>query len=511
MKNSTLSSGKYPEKVVKNSLRVYRKALKSKNLPVDKLLHDQNQCNRNFEIIPDEMQISSGDGGVFFGLNPFDNPTYCTHFIGKSQKEDGHILVIGSPGCHKTTGVILPTILTWKGTFFAVDIKGDISDFCIHHYDEIAYPTITIDFANSERSVHFDPFKKLHTDGEKELVSNARELALAIIPTPHDVREPFWVQGAQGILTSVILYAIGNNIDFNSMVKMVLSTPAVEILKAIRGSSNEQAKSFVISYHPETDDKILQGCFAEVVVHLQDLEHVQVQRILDSSNSIDFNQIVSTCNLVIQIPESKLTQWSGAVRLILRQLFSTLYNRPEKYSQIGRWQPPFLLLWDELPRFGKFDDLIHAFSTLRSRGVTICTTVQSLAQLDYIYGSSIRRALVDCCAYVIIGTVQDVETQKFCSALIGSSPIWEPSIGDNYHPSREEFSFSRNLNLARKPLIYPEDFASLNSFIVSSHFGKFFVEKRPFFENETLSLLRGCREFGMQTNVKKIKRRTALL
>lgn len=496
MKNSKLSSCKRPKKIVKNSLKVYRKALKSKNLPVDKLLHDQNQCNRDYVIFPDEMQIFPRDGGVFFGLNQFDSPTNCTHFIGKSQKEDGHILVIGSPGCHKTSGIVLPSILTWQGTFVAVDIKGDISSFCSCHSKDIAYPVRVIDFSG-ESDWHYDPFLLLRTGGENNLISNARDLALAIIPLPNNVREPFWVQGAQNILTAIILYAFGHNMHFNEMIQMALTAPIVDIQKAIEGSDNTTAKMFISQYSAKQsthfDGKTLQGSFIEMTNHLLDFYQPFVQNVFSSTgNSVDWANDIFAHNFVIRIPESKLNQWGGAVRLILRQLFSALSNRPEKHSLAGRCQPPLLLLWDELPRFGKFEDLVHAFSTLRSRDVTICATVQSLAQLDLIYGTSVRRALVDCCTYVVIGTVQDTETQQYCSTLIGSAPVWEPGVGENFYPAQKEFAFSRNLSLTHRPILFPENFSSLNFFVISTPFGKYFVEKFPLFERPRLLPVCGC-------------------
>ena len=232
------------------------------------------------------------------------------------------------------------------------------------------------------------------------------------------------------------------------------------------------------NHSPESDDKTLRGSFVELTNYLRDFFVPQVQTVFAlRGDVIDLEQAISGNNVIIRIPESKLNQWSGSVRLILRQLFAALSKRPEKYCPEGRYLPPFLLLWDEMARFGKFEDLTNAFSTLRSKGVTICAVIQSFAQLDHVYGPSVRRILVDCCPYIVIGAVQDPETQKFCSEIVGSAPILELSFGENYHPERNGFTFSRNLNRCREPVIHPEDFSMLNDFIVVSPYGKFRVKK----------------------------------
>ena len=202
--NSLIPREDFPKREMKKIQKAgkkYRKALSNGLKPVDLLIFQQDKLQNASWDSPSELHLSFFDGGVFFGIGTSDGASYC---IGKRQQENGHILVIGSPGCHKTTGVILPSILTWRGTFVAVDIKGDISDFCSRHGQDIAYPVQIIDFS-SENTWHYDPFLLLRTGGENDLISNARDLALAIIPLPNNIREPFWVQGAQNILTAIIL------------------------------------------------------------------------------------------------------------------------------------------------------------------------------------------------------------------------------------------------------------------------------------------------------------------
>ena len=207
---------------LKKQVKGYETAIEKEQLLVDTLLRSQREEQGKVLCPPNELCINFRNGGVHFGQDALKDPRYYT---GKPQENDGHILVIGSSGCCKTTGIILPTIFTWQGTFVAVDVKGDISNFCLRHYDEIAHPTAVIDFSGSKDTFHFDPFLQLRKGGEDELISNARDLALSIIPTPSDIREPFWIQGAQNILTAIILYAVESGIDFNQTIEMTLTTP----------------------------------------------------------------------------------------------------------------------------------------------------------------------------------------------------------------------------------------------------------------------------------------------
>ena len=116
--------------------------------------------------------------------------------------------------------------------------------------------------------------------------------------------------------------------------------------------------------------------------------------------------------------------------MMLTQLIRTLERRPDKFSN-ERKLPPILLLLDEFPRLGKIDVIQNAVSTLRSKGVTICLVVQSLAQLDKIYGKESRQIIADNCQYKAILGVTDPENQKTISDMIGTINVRQNSINDS--------------------------------------------------------------------------------
>lgn len=76
---------------------------------------------------------------------------------------------------------------------------------------------------------------------------------------------------------------------------------------------------------------------------------------------------------------------------MLNQLINTLEARPAR--TYGKYElPPLLIMLDEFPRLGKIPDIQQGLSTLRSRGVTFALCIQSLAQLDEIYGENVRKS-----------------------------------------------------------------------------------------------------------------------
>ena len=120
--------------------------------------------------------------------------------------------MVGGAGSGKSSCIAIPTLRLWGGTFFAVDIKGELLQYAAA-YRKSDYPVKVFNFSKEHgtnlRYSRYDPFYLLREDSKDNLVQNAREIAQAIIPIPPNAQEPFWSQAAQNILTAVILYVCG--------------------------------------------------------------------------------------------------------------------------------------------------------------------------------------------------------------------------------------------------------------------------------------------------------------
>ncbi|MCL2198867.1 MAG: type IV secretory system conjugative DNA transfer family protein [Defluviitaleaceae bacterium] len=387
-------------------------------------------------------------------------------YVGKPQEKDGHVLVVGGAGSGKSSCIAIPSLETWKGTIFAIDIKGELSE----HWNNIPSPKRDFkifNFSKEESYSRYDPFYFLRQSEEEDLIQNAREISQAIIQVPPSVLEPFWLQAAQHVLTATILYGYGNNLSFIETMQLIQTRPIWKLIEDIANSNNEYAKMHInqfiesdfvketfdlegidlelfsgedisslkpklINLSELSDSKMLAGISAELSSKI--MVFATDPRIKSSFSPSDMSirwEDLETHNVFMRIAEDKLGQWDGAITLMLTQLIRTLERRPDKYSTEGKKKklPPILLLLDEFPRLGKVDVIQNAISTLRSKGVTICLTIQSLAQLDKTYGRDTRRIIVDNCQYKAILGVTDSENQKIFSEMVGSIVAGKSGVG----------------------------------------------------------------------------------
>ncbi len=159
------------------------------------------------------------------------------------------------------------------------------------------------------------------------------------------------------------------------------------------------------------------------------------------------------------------------------QLIRYLERKPEKYSQEGSGNIQTLLLMDEFARFGKLKMITSALSTLRSKNMNICIFVQSIAQLDSIYGEHDRRIIFDNCQYKAILRAGDAETQKYLCELIGTYVCVRRSISQNMDESLEVTGYNLSISEVRELAVQPHELSTLNGILLLTPYGFFLVKK----------------------------------
>jgi type IV secretion system protein VirD4 len=407
--------------------------------------------------------LSFSPQGFIFGQSAF-----C-RYVRKKEEQDGHILAIGGPGSGKSSCIAIPSLISWRERVFAVDIKGELYRCAKHkrHNVKALDPL-------SASAYGYDPYFLLNNS--RNPAQDAREIALAIVSKPPDVREPFWIEGAQNLLTGAILYFYARGFSFIDTIMVLQGTPVKQLIKQIYESESAQAKLF-ISQFVDMDIKTLSSIYAElsnrIMVFATDPD---IQDCLSREKIITTMDIENGFDVFLLIPEDKLDQWKGLLSLIVNQFMKHFERRAEDGAT------PVLFLLDEFPRLGKVE-AVNGLATLRSKKVIICILAQSLAQLDVIYGRGNRQVIADNCAYKAVLRATDAETQEYFSRLVGTMERVKKS--KSLHYGRDVVlpeSTSLSETSEEKRMIKPEDFATLKDIVLLTPDGCAIIKKAPYYK-----------------------------
>jgi len=389
-----------------------------------------------------------------------------TSFFVKPEQADGHILVCGGAGSGKTSGLAIPSLLTWNSPIFAVDIKGELSAATAGK----AAPRKVFNPMRLDTQ-GFDPFYLLRDNYNPS--QEVHEIAAAILPEPADLKDPFWVRAAQNLLTGFILHYHQEGYNFVNTITEILSKPVDLHIKYILNETRSPAARFHFSQFAALEGKTLAGIFAELSNHIMIFatdRHVRAA--LNKEDIITPTDLEHGIDVFLSIPEDKLDQWRPLLMLITNQFLKHFERRPENTAK------PILFLLDEFPRLGKIESIATGLTTLRSKKITICLIIQSLAQLDFLYGRDQRRVILDNCAFKAILGASDAETQDYFSRLVGTHSVIERTLSTSYLPyDTEEQGHTVNEHIVDQWIIRPHEFATLKDIVLLTPWGCFRVRK----------------------------------
>ena len=382
------------------------------------------------------------------------------HYFCKDENTDGHILIVGGAGSGKSSGLAIPSLRAWNERIFAIDIKGELSAATANK------PGQRKIFNPMQPDSHgYDPFYLLARSDNP--AQDAKAIAAAVIPEPANVKDPFWVQAAQNLLTGFVLHYQAAGYSFVDTIALILSRPIDLHVKYLLETSPCNAAALHLNQFAGMDTKTLSGIFAELSNHIMLFatdEHIKAA--LSKENTISPEDLENGIDVYLSIPEDKLDVWKGLFTLITNQFLKHFERRPDNNAA------PILFLLDEFARMGKIEAIATGLTTLRSKKITIALIIQSLAQLDYLYGPALRRVILDNCSYKAILGATDADTQEYFSRLVGTREATRQGESTNYAPDRgEERGHTVSQHVIDRRIIQPHEFATLRDVVLLSPWG----------------------------------------
>lgn len=345
---------------------------------------------------------------------------------------DGLVMVFASTGAGKGLGVVIPSLLTYKGSMVVTDPKGEnyaITRRCRQGMGRVRMLNPR-DLIHSDR---FNPLDMIRNDG----VSAADDAAaLAKLMVKPDTRESHWDDKATEILTALILHTLQE-------------PPASRTLAAVRKLSVGARETFIatleeIALHSPslTAREIASGALTSAVDADGNfspefgsiLSNVQKATapwsagspagILSSSSTFTFNDLISEVTTVyLCVDEDLLNVYDRWLRVMVGCILATLTR-----AKANRPKRKVVLMLNEVAVLGRLETLESQSGLLRA----YCTPVliwQNMLQVYRIYGHDNGKAfLANASARVFFG-VNDNDTAQYVAHMLGNAPTVSRSSG----------------------------------------------------------------------------------
>ena len=356
--------------------------------------------------------------GIIFGLKEKNAVVYSP------CKAEGHIAVFGGSGLGKTSAVLIPTLRSWKGTSFTVDISGDICK-------NVDMPNKLVYAPSHPDSIFYDIFYPIDRLEDENDQNEALE-RLAFMFMPDDAKmsdtSKFFNTEGRKILTASLIAFYHQKMDFISICEKIVRSSWQELFNDIDETGNDKAIQYINSFVGASEQNTA-GCkqSADLVLKLfATNERVKrtIKRAKKEQEEFFTPEKLEKHNVFIIIEDSKLELYAPLLHIITAQCLDYFSERSEEADT------PILFCLDEFISFGRLE-ISPALRKLRKRKIRIMTLTQSIPDIDFVYGKEERASMMNNYRFKVLLGAEDPDTQEYFAKMIGFKDAKRHSVSKN--------------------------------------------------------------------------------
>jgi type IV secretion system protein VirD4 len=387
-----------------------------------------------------------------------------------------HTAIFAPPGAGKSTGFIIPHLLTCPESCVVIDIKGELAK-ATADYRRLRF---------GHECIFLDPFRVVTTRPDSlnpldfilrdtpELLDACRDLAESLVVRTGQEREPHWLDSAEFIIRAILSYVavFGPRGDRSlNTCRDVIGNP--ELLKAaIKALSMSDKFDGLLArlghQLQHYQDKELSSTLTTTNRFLQFLDSAALQDCTETSNFDPARLKHGKMTVYLILPPHHLRAQSA----LLRMWISTLIRSTVREGLDESRKAHFIL--DEAAALGHLDCVADALAIGRGYGVMLTFAYQSMGQLHKCWPEGEAQTLLSATSAKIFFGTADPQTAEFVSSVLGDETILVHSWGANdggssptggmsaqqQHGSASWGSSSNTAQQARK-LLKPEEVMQL--------------------------------------------------
>ena len=352
----------------------------------------------------------------------------------QKRRELGNLLVVaptrGGKGLLATT-----QLLTWEGSVIVNDIKGDLYQQTAGYRSTLG-KVFVIDpegYGNV-----YDPLEGKYTEDE---LYNA---ATRLLYKPDEGNGAIFTQRATAMLTQLFLAARIENHPPFPYVRQMIRTGLQAVAERLQQINPGVATQFLDVSYKDADfsDRFLLSAWGTLTARMRPLLTETVIKSLAGADITPEELLTSDKPVTIYFrwPEISLLSLSPLVRLLWGSLIDELTRVYDRRS--GKGCQPVLLLIDEAGRTA-IPALADSATTVVGRGISLWIAIQSLSQLEAIYGKERSQVLKDNMESQIYYRPSDLATAEYLEHRLGRKSGYAQSEtirteGDAAHGKSEQ-------------------------------------------------------------------------
>ncbi len=372
-----------------------------------------------------------------------DNNTWATGI-------NNNDLIIGPSGAGKTRGYVKPNLLQCNESLIVADTKGSLIGEVGPVLKRHGYEVINLDFTDMLGSYGYNPLDYVRYDKQRKkyVEQDIMTIAASLVPL-ESTKEPFWDHAAEMYLASLIGYVLEclpkreHTLEyvsklFTEMCREKPDKPSQgERLFDQLGAENPDSFAYqkYRMYRVTTAADRTHACILGILAEkLSPLVYDGPLAMYSKKNRVDFRSLGRKKTAVFLTISDTDRSSDRLVNLFYTQALQTLCRSADRDYPGHRLPVPVRFILDDFATNTRIPDFDNIISVIRSREIYVSIIVQSISQLDALYGPEKAKTIINNCDNCLYLGGQDVETARFISVKANrtADSILNMPLGEAY-------------------------------------------------------------------------------
>ena len=361
-----------------------------------------------------------GKPGTGFILGKMAKPKRKGKYL--VAKKFPHALIVAPTGRGKTTGFVIPNLLTWEGSAVVLDVKGENFEATARHRrkqgDKI-FRFAPTDFED-RRTHRYNPLLRISELKDAAQQQMELQLLASLFLQNENERVQGLLKGGIDLFVAAGLLAFERKKPtLGEIYRIAASGGNKQKEYMARGVEvqNEAAKLIFTRLASTNNDTLTSYVSLLMTSGLDQWQNPAIDAATQVSD-FDFRNIRKEPFSVYLIVQPLMVEpMAPLIRLFFSDLLASMQDK-----EPGPDEPwPVMIMLDEFNRLGKMPIVTKSIETLRSYRGHLAVVTQTIPALDEIYGENTRRALQGNAGVKLYLTPSDEKTVEELSKAVGKT------------------------------------------------------------------------------------------
>lgn len=341
-------------------------------------------------------------------------------------------LIIGPSGAGKTRSYVKPNIMQCNGSMIVADTKGDLMGELGDLLRQNGYQVIHMDFTNPLHSDGYNPLDYVAFDTETGTYSqqDIMTLCTALVPIEHR-NDPYWERSARNLLAALVGYVLEYLPEEEHTLEYVIrlftttcsapvpSMPTVRIYQPLLEElAEENPNCFACRqyqlYSTVRDSSRTESCILSFLAEkLAPLSHDGPVHMYRNPKQIRFERLGQEKTAVFLHISDTDRSMDSLVNVFYTQALHVLCRTADCNFMEHRLPVPVRIFFDDFATNARIPDFDNIISVIRSREIYASIILQSITQLNAIYGRERAMTIINNCDSCLYLGGQDLETAQY--------------------------------------------------------------------------------------------------